>query len=147
MLTILRLSIIFLTCLLLSFQDIRYKKISVPVLAVAYILQLIILCFASIELLIPHLINSVVFFLFYLFQSRFLKGKLGFGDILFAAFSGLSITYWEFLWVALIIPPISALIFALFFYIINHKIVGVRIPFIPFMSLGLIITALLELFF
>ncbi|EID85187.1 Type IV leader peptidase family protein [Treponema sp. JC4] len=147
MLTILRLSLIFITCAILSFQDIRYKKISVPVLAAAYILQLIILCFASIELLIPHLINSAAFFLFYLFQSRFLKGKLGFGDILLAAFSGLSITNWEFLWVALIIPPISALIFALFFYIYNHKIAGVRIPFIPFMSLGLILTLLLESFF
>ncbi len=145
MLTILRLSLIFIACAILSLQDIKYKKISLPVIFAAYFLQLIILCLLSIEYLLPHLINSAVFFIFYFIQSRFLKGKLGFGDVLFAAFSGLSISCWEFLWIALIIPPLSALIYAFFFYIINHKIAGVRIPFIPFMSLGLLAAVILEL--
>ncbi len=147
MLTILRLSLVFIICAILSIQDVKCKKISVPILLSAFLLQIILIAIEAFDLLIPHLINSIVLTLFYFFQSRFARGKLGSGDILFAAFTGLSITFWGFLWLTLVIPPLAALLFALFFYIFNHKIAAIRIPYVPFMSIGLIATVIIELIF
>lgn len=70
--------------------------------------------------------------------------KLGPGDILFGFFSGFSILRWDFLWLSTVL---SYAFFEIFYSVCKLKKINLqnkRIPFIPFMSAGLIVTYILS---
>lgn len=136
---ILQFLIIISISLICSIQDFRYKKIPNYIIYAGYILMLISLAFFTGIEVIFNFLSSLFLFIFYFITMKIVKNKLGFGDILFGAFSGLCLN--------LKFDIISVLlsVFLCFFYLIlnnfiTKKGIKTKTAFIPFMSLSLIIS-------
>ena len=137
---------IFLTCLILSIQDIKSRKINLPFLATAYLAQGACYFIAGGSgLFLPRFIDSLILFLAYLLLWLFSRKKFGFGDVLFSLFCGFCIFEWEKLWLMLLLPVLGAIFFLLLLLIIKRKadFSTFRLPYIPFMSLSLIVLLIL----
>lgn len=96
-------------------------------------------------LFIPCFIDSLILFLAYLLLWFFSRKKFGFGDLIFSFFCGFCIYEWEDLWLMLLLPVLGAILFLGLMLIIKRKadLSDFRLPYIPFMSLSLIILLIL----
>ena len=133
------LAIILVFSIILSIQDIKQMSVSLYILIGAILAALLCqLIFAPSDMWI-YLISSLIFGSLYFITRKITKNKLGSADIWFGFFQGL------FLFPK-VIPFCLGTEVILAFCFVNKKIGKKPIPFIPFMSLGLIITFVLQFF-
>ena len=81
------------------------------------------------------LISALIFGAIYYLIRLITKGHLGMGDVYFGFFQGLCLRP-AFIWICLIVETLSAFIVYIW-YSRQSKLKNPKIPFIPFMSLGL----------
>jgi len=133
------LAIILIFSIILSIQDIKQMSVSLYILIGAILAALICqLIFAPSDMWI-YLISSLIFGSLYFITRKITKNKLGSADIWFGFFQGL------FLFPKMI-PFCLGTEVILAFCFVNKKIGKKPIPFIPFMSFGLILTFVLQFF-
>ena len=86
-----------------------------------------------------YLISSALLTLIYFLIKIISHGKLGTGDILFGIFQGLGFRP-QFIWICLSVEAITGLVF--FLIKRNSK----KMPFIPFMVSGLLVSFFIDCF-
>lgn len=155
---IIKIIIVLIISLPCSIQDFSSKKVSNWIIFLGCFIMMIY-CFAfEKKTLFTTLLSPSLLLLVFLTGKLLLKEKLGWGDVYFSIFIGLTLPFpWAPL--SVIISVITALLYFLLIAIKNRSKTLIEgstgpkkpqttiIPFIPFLSLGLIITLVLELFF
>ena len=152
---IFNLLIILIISLVCSFQDIKYKLISNWIIFTGSGLMLACNFIFQRDSLLVSLFSSIFMLLIFLLARIRLVGKLGWGDIYFSVFIGLSLPF-LYSMLAILIATITAFMYILLISIINNckyknKKIGdqlllIKIPFIPFLSIGLIVSFLFKSF-
>ena len=128
-----KLIIILLFSLILSVQDIKHGEVSVYIQWVSIFCALLChLIFARTEMWI-YIISSMLMGAFYFTVRKITREKLGPADVWFGFFQGLFL-------VPMMIPLCFGIEALAAFCVMNKKVGRKTFPFIPFMSLGLIIT-------
>lgn len=133
-------SIILIFSIILSIQDIKRMEVE------RYIQWISIFCALLCQIIfIRHkiwifIISSTILGALYFLIRKITKNKLGPADVWFGFFQGLFL-HPIMLWVCLAIETILALC------IENKRIKKAPFPFIPFMSMGLIISYIIQLIF
>ena len=128
-------AIILVFCILCSLQDFKYRKVSKILLAAGCITQLVfLLIFARQEILVKGACGAVYAFVLFLIRQVTKKG-LGMADVFFGLFQGLCLLPLP-LCLSVVISCVTGIIFG--FIVFKNK----KLPFIPFMSFGLIISFL-----
>ena len=146
------LSFIIILCfilnssVLLSVYDIR--NFSVPlwalILGTVGLLALRIIFYENTIYL--YLISAAILTMIYFIIKLITHGKLGAGDVLFGLFQGLGFRP-QFIWICLAIEAVTGLIF----FLIRHfhkdnSSESKKMPFIPFMALGLLVSFIIDCF-
>lgn len=153
MISYLKLAVIILFSFILSFQDLKERKVSWWIILLGDLIFFTLQLFdfglldgkvESAFWLFP--IQALCMFLFYLL-IRIISGyKLGFGDVLFATLIGLSIK-WNYLYLTILVSVICVdLYFLILWKLKKISLRSIQVPFIPFMSAGLISVYLLNFF-
>ena len=128
-----KLIIILLFSLVLSVQDIKHGEVSVYIQWVSIFCALLChLIFARTEMWI-YIISSMLMGAFYFTVRKITREKLGPADVWFGFFQGLFLR-------PQIIPVCFGIECIVTLCVMNKKAGRKTFPFIPFMSLGLIIT-------
>ena len=128
-----KLIIILLFSLILSVQDIKHGEVSVYIQWVSIFCALLChLIFARTEMWI-YIISSMLMGAFYFTVRTITREKLGPADVWFGFFQGLFL-------VPMMIPLCFGIEALAALCVMNKKVGRKTFPFIPFMSLGLIIT-------
>lgn len=133
---ILQFCVIFIFSLICSVQDIKHRNFPFFVIVLSYISAVAIHLLFAPEIFFHRLSSALLFGLFYLIIKIITKNQIGLGDILFAVFQGFFLKI-QFLPLTVILSIIFAL---LFYFIFVQRNKQKQIPFIPCMSLSLIIT-------
>ena len=124
---------------LLSVYDI--KKISVPlwglILGTVGLLAFRIILYTNTVYL--YIISAAILTLIYFLVKLITRGKLGTGDILFGLFQGLGFRP-QFIWICLTVEVVAGLIF----FLIRRG--SKKLPFIPFMASGLLVSFIIDCF-
>ena len=139
--------LIIIFSLIFSFFDIKNRRIPVPLFGICYVLSLVFLFFAAgNQTLINSLIVSVLCFSAYLILWFLSRKKFGFGDVLYSALCGLFIPNPVYIWIFMIGSVMLAVVFLLglwFWHLVLKNVKGAtekfRLPYIPFMSLSVIV--------
>ena len=127
-------SIILIFSLILSVQDLKRQSVMLYVQAISILCAIVCqVIFLRAECWI-YILTSLFMGGFYFFVRMITKNKLGMADVWFGIFQGLFLTPF-FVPVCLGIEAVAALCMI-------KKIGRKTFPFIPFMSLGLIITVI-----
>lgn len=134
---LLRTTLILIICSLLSIQDLKEYKISNYKIIIAIIIIFILDLFE--ENNHRYFISSIIITFIFLITKLIMKNRLGWGDILFAIFTGLCI-YPAYALLSVIISVLCAFIMFIIKNKEEKKGEQKQIAFIPFMSLGLIIS-------
>lgn len=153
MLLLIKLAVVFIVSFILSIQDLKDRRISWWIIVLG---DLIFICLQLFDYgllngkleasfwLFP--VQSFCMFLFYLLVRIISGNKLGSGDVLFGTFIGLCVK-WNLLYLTLVITVICAdIYFFLIWKLKKINLQAIKIPFIPFMSAGLISVYLLDFF-
>ena len=119
--------------IILSIQDVKHKSINIFILIIGIISALIIQIFSNWDNILLFISSSFILGLFYFFIKIITKNKLGKADIYFGIFQGIFLLP-SVIPLCLIIESMISLIFVC--KIFKEK----SFPFIPFMSVGLIIS-------
>lgn len=139
------LLIIFLISVISSFQDFKSRHINlIFILSGSIGIYISRSIFYSLSISWIFLVQGILLAFFYTIIYLFSKHKLGKGDIFFGFFTGISILKWQFLWISI---STSTFLFLIFYLIVRLKKINLqqkKIPFIPFMSAGLIFTYILS---
>ena len=131
---------------LLSVYDIRNFSVPLWVLIVK-VAGLLVLRIIFYEYTIYlYLISAVIISLLYFIIKLITHGKLGAGDVLFGLFQGLGFRP-QFIWICLAVEAVTGLIF----FLIRHFHKGnssesKKMPFIPFMACGLLVSFIIDCF-
>lgn len=129
------LFIIMIYCFLCSVQDIRKLAVSNWLLysGIAVVLSLRII--ENWQNSPFFILSAILFFLFYLLVRRVTGNKFGMADVIFGLFQGLCVEIF-------LLPVCVLLEVILVFVVFNKKLKNrkMKIPFIPFMSVSLLIT-------
>ena len=120
-----------------SIQDIKNRCFKVWHIGLSFFLVIMIYLFFNSGIILFRLLSSLCFALFYMIIREFTKRKMGTGDILFAAFQGLLLSI-RSLPVCTLLSVFAALIFSFILQNWNNAVMKKSIPFVPFMSFGLI---------
>ena len=137
---IVSLAIILVFSIILSVQDIKRMEVGIYIqLASIFCALLCHIIFARHEMWI-FIISSMLLGAIYFLIRKITKGKLGPADVWFGFFQGLFL-HPLMLWVCLAIETVLALI------VENKKIKKAPFPFIPFMSMGLILSFIIQIIF
>ena len=132
--------IILIFSLILSVQDIRHMKVRVYIQCLSILCALICqLIFTRTELWL-YILSSLLMGCFYFLVRKITYNKLGSADIWFGFFQGLFLTPF-FIPVCLGAESLAALI------IVNKRFGKQSFAFIPYMSFGLILAYLIQLFY
>ena len=146
------LSFIIILCFILIFSVLLsvydFKNFSVPlwglILGVAGLVVLRIIFY--INTIYLYLISAAILTLIYFIIKLITHGKLGTGDILFGLFQGLGFRP-QFIWVCLLVEAATGLIFFLVrYYCKGNSSEPKKMPFIPFMACGLLVSFLIDCF-
>ena len=86
--------------------------------------------------------NILIFVAVYFVLRWITRGQLGMGDVYFGLFQGLCIGP-RVIWICLAVETFTGLIAFLILYLVKKE-KGIKIPFIPFMSVGLLTAFILE---
>lgn len=139
---------ILILVLLLTFSFIMslydLKALAVPNWPywVGCILIIIVRIIFSTATVYLNLLSAFILFDVYFAVRLITKERLGKGDVFFGIFQGLCLAP-RVLWICLTVETIIGLI--VFFYVSHsQKIKGMKIPFIPFMSIGLVTAFLID---
>ena len=145
-------SFIIILCFILIFSGLLsvydFKNFSVPlwalILGVVGLVVLRIIFYINTVYL--YLISAAILTLLYFIIKLTTHGKLGMGDVLFGLFQGLGFRP-QFIWVCLTVEAVAGLIF----FLICHYRKGnssepKKMPFIPFMASGLLVSFLIDCF-
>ena len=133
------LAIILIFSIILSVQDIKRMEVGIYIQWASIFCALLChIIFARHEMWI-YIISSLILGAIYFLIRKITKDKLGPADVWFGFFQGLFLHPFM-LWVCLSIETILALI------IENKKIGHNKFPFIPYMSAGLIVAYLIQIF-
>ena len=140
------LCFILIFSVLLSVYDIR--NFSVPlwglILGTLGVLVLRIIFYKNNVYL--YIISAALLTFLYFIIKLITRGKLGTGDILFGLFQGLGFRP-QFIWVCLLVEAVTGLIFFLFrHYRKGNSSETKKMPFIPFMACGLLVSFLIDCF-
>lgn len=94
---------------------------------------------------LEYMIGGVLVFVIYLVTKLIMKSRMGWGDVFYAFFTGLCLCPY-FAIISIFISVISG---AAFILIVKRKSKGhgIFIPFIPFMSAGLVVSYFLMILF
>ena len=131
--------IILIFSLILSIQDIKHMEVGIYIQGTSVYAALLCHIVFARENIWLYIISSMIMGAIAFFIRKITKNKLGPADVWFAFFQGLFLRPF-FLPFCILIQALSALI------IENKKFGRKPFPFIPYMSLALIITFLLQLF-
>ncbi len=139
--------IFILTSLYISFLDIRTMHISLIVNYVGFFIILILYLNTNKAVFINHISGAVIFFLLLVFVRIISHKGLGWGDIHYGLFCGLFSGVPNFIFGALL-ASFSGIIYMLIINKINKmNIKRLRIPFIPFMFLGCLVSSFIPDFY
>lgn len=142
-------SVLTFSFIYLSYYDYLYWEVQLGIIIFNFLLVLFYYLFlifsgtGSWQLLINKLLASVFGIGFIVFFIIISKGKgLGLGDAWIMGVMGMVLGFME-LFIALTIASVVGSIFGLFkAYFVSRKVRGVMIQFVPFLSLGFILTLL-----
>ena len=125
---------------LLSVYDI--KNFSVPLwgLILGTVGLVVLRIIFYINTVYLYLISAAILTLLYFIVKLITHGKLGTGDVLFGLFQGLGFRP-QFIWVCLLVEAVTGLIFFLI-----RRSNPKKMPFIPFMACGLLVSFLIDCF-
>ena len=135
------LSIFFIIiAFILSYQDITTYHISLLILYVASALYLLLLFILNRKTVLNSCISALFICLLFMFIRKLTKGNLGLGDIKFSFLCGLY-TGFPGIIVGCLFSSLLGILAYLVVKLIKRKvnIKTLRIPFIPFLSIGCII--------
>ena len=131
--TIISFSIILIFSIILSVQDIKKMTVSIYIQWASIFTALACHMIFNREGMWIYILSSMICGAFYFAVKKITKDKLGPADVWFGFFQGLFLNL-QMIPVCFGIECITALL------VMNKKIGRKTFPFIPFMSLGLIIT-------
>ena len=94
------------------------------------------------QTILLHFISALIFLALYYLVRWITRGQLGLGDIYFGLFQGLCLRP-AVIWICLAVETATGLI-AFLIIILVKKTKGIKIPFIPFMSIGLLTAFLID---
>ena len=125
---------------LLSVYDI--KNFSVPLwgLILGTVGLVVLRIIFYINTVYLYLISAAILTLLYFIVKLITHGKLGTGDVLFGLFQGLGFRP-QFIWVCLLVEAVTGLIFFLI-----RRSNPKKMPFIPFMACGLLVSYIIDCF-
>lgn len=137
---------------ILSFQDIKFGKITKGLVVFAILAEFVFqivrvyTLHRSADFILNQMISAVVMMILFYVVLFVTKRKVGFCEVLFATFCGLCL-HWKVLWICIL----SAVIFMVAYILIRHfveksEIKKMKIPFIPFLSAGLLTAYLIQEF-
>lgn len=130
-------SIILIFSLFLSVQDIKKMTVSLYILWTAILSAFACQIIFARETTWIYILSGMLCGAFYFIVRIITKGKLGTADILFGIFQGL-----------FLVPKLLPLCFGIeclvTLFVINIRFGKERFPFIPFMSVGLITTFIIQ---
>lgn len=131
--------LLLVVSVVLSVQDIKRLSVKKWVIFSGCLLAILIhFCFNPKQLYI-YLFSSAVFALIYFLTFIFSKNKLGKADIYFGIFQGMFLLP-KLIWFCLVLEVLFAFLCVCFI-----KVKIKKLPFIPFMSLALLITFVLSI--
>lgn len=139
--TVLLWVIMIIFSVILSIIDIKTKKISNWMIISGCILLIILHCAFNIDGLIMQLASALLYLVFYFAVRIVSKKKLGLADVYFGLFQGLCLP-WKALPLCVFIEVMAAFLLILIIKSLRYK----KLPFIPFMAIGLMGTDLLVYF-
>lgn len=135
--------VVILSCsIILSIQDIRRYNYSNLILILASWLIVVSHLFFNFSESYLYAFRAVIGFCFYYCIRKMSKGKLGWGDIFFGAFIGICVPNIFYFIISIFIELIAA---GLLLFILDKKnkkitLLPGKLPFIPFMSIGFVIS-------
>ena len=140
------LSFFIILCFILIFSELLsvydIKNFSVPLwgLILGTVGLVVLRIIFYINTVYLYLISAAILTLLYFIVKLITHGKLGTGDVLFGLFQGLGFRP-QFIWVCLLVEAVTGLIFFLI-----RRSNPKKMPFIPFMALGLLVSFLIDCF-
>ena len=140
------LCFILIFAVLLSVYDIRNFSVPLWGLILGTVGLLVLRIIFYINTVYLYLISAAILTMIYFLVKLITRGKLGMGDILFGLFQGLGFRP-QFIWICLAVEAVIGLIF----FLIRHFHKGnssnaKKMPFIPFMACGLLVSFLIDCF-
>lgn len=138
--TVLILLIVF--SLIMSIHDIRTLEIpEKPFYAASFLVTLAQGIFFR-DTVFLNLVCGLIFIAIYFLLQKLARGHLGTGDVFFGFFQGLCLGP-AVIWICLLVEAVAGLLtYAIIYFVKKTK--GIKIPFIPFMSIGLFTAYMLE---
>lgn len=133
---IIKVLIIIIISVICSLQDVMKQKVSNWKIILGYGLLLIYYLISCPKSIFYYLLNSLFIFLIFLIVKLIIKNRLGWADVFFSAFLGLSLDY-KYSILAILLSVFIAIVYFLIYYFAKKERIE-RIPFIPSMSLGLL---------
>lgn len=129
-----------ISSILLSYQDIKNYHISLPFLYISTVCFFGLIYLLKMEYLVNACLAAVLIFLLFIIIRVLTKGHLGWGDIKFSLICGLFSGFPEII-TGCFFSSLLGLSFLLIIKLHNKEkdIKTMKIPFIPFMSIGCII--------
>lgn len=133
-------SIILISSLVLSIQDIKRMTVSIYIQWISIYCALIFHIIFARESMWIYLISSMIMGSFYFAVRKITKEKLGTADVWFGFFQGL-----------FLMPKMISVCFGIecltTLCVINKRFGKEKFPFIPFMSVGLIAAYIIQMIF
>lgn len=140
---IIKLLIILIFSFICSMQDLKSKKVSNTIILLGCICMLIFHIIIYPENLPTTLLSAILLFSLFILGKLLLKDKLGWADIFFSIFIGLSLPY-KYGIIAVLISCFLSIIIILFkSFIKKTNIKKIKIAYIPVLSISLIISLIL----
>ena len=146
------LSVLIILCFILIFSGLLsvydFKNFSVPLWGVILgIVGLVVLrIIFYINTVYLYIISAAILTLIYFIIKLITHGKLGTGDVLFGLFQGFGFRS-QFIWICLAVEAVTGLIFFLTcHYHKGNRSETKKMPFIPFMASGLLVSFIIDSF-
>ena len=140
------LCFILIFAVLLSVYDIRNFSVPLWRLILGTVGLLVLRIIFYINTVYLYLISAAILTMIYFLVKLITRGKLGTGDILFGLFQGLGFRP-QFIWICLAVEAVIGLIFFLIcHYRKGNSSNAKKMPFIPFMACGLLVSFLIDCF-
>ncbi|MBO4628769.1 MAG: prepilin peptidase [Treponema sp.] len=140
------LCFILISSVLLSVYDIRNFSVPLWALILGTVGFLVLRIIFYINTVYLYLISAAILTMLYFIIKLITHGKLGTGDILFGLFQGLGFRP-QFIWICLAVEAVIGLIFFLIcHYRKGNSSNAKKMPFIPFMACGLLVSFLIDCF-
>ena len=132
--------VFFTISLIISITDIKYLHISLVLVYIGIIILLMYYFFLDFILFINHFTGGICLALIFILARVLTRGGLGKGDIHYSLLCGLFSGIPGFILSALVASLLGIFFFIFIHIFYKRQICDFRIPFIPFMSLGTLLS-------